>query len=556
MNQMTPKLLEKARSVFLDNAGITLYHVRCQVAALPPSIRRRDALSALDSVSKLFNRDLAVVPANWLALRTLFRSLNAAQAGVSEKRYANIRSEVIKAVKTYGAGRPALTKRIALTPDWSELLATAPLKRYSHALNRLASFCSAMGIAPQKIDRQVLLALYEALVAEEVIKEPRKILRHTISHWNMCLSRVPGWPAFRLATPFPSAGYMLDLVDFPKSFQKDVAAWAERLLEVDLDGDGPETVLRPVTVASQQKLINGTLQVEQITSLATLASLPVLKAGLQLLLKRAGNKPTEYIRKYGWLLLSIAKHHSKLPDDEIDAIRSLVKRLGKNDKGMGARHKARLVQFEDVKNVRKMLTFPTKERERGLKVANPYRQAKFFERALSAALLISASVRMKNLHTIHMEKNIRFFRGECILTFEAAEVKNSRSLELVLPGTVTALLQEFVQKYRPRLPGADGPYLFPGRNGGPRSHNTMRQDFEGAVLKHTGLVVNPHLMRHFTAMVAISQDPANLTAVAQRLGHAGLQTCIDYYIGNESKPSSRVMNRILEEAMANPKGRG
>jgi hypothetical protein len=44
--------------------------------------------------------------------------------------------------------------------------------------------------------------------------------------------------------------------------------------------------------------------------------------------------------------------------------------------------------------------------------------------------------------------------------------------------------------------------------------------------------------------------------VAQRLGHANLQTCIDFYLGNESKPSSRVINRILEEAITNPKGLG
>ena len=565
MNQMTPEFLARSRAVFAENHGITLLDVRKQVAALPASTRRRDTLSALDAVQKLFKRDLATVQADWISLRAVLTSRNAAQLGVKQKRYANIRTELVRAVKTYGQGRPTLTKRIALDPAWAALLASLPLPRYGNALRRLAVFCSVVGISPQKVTAEVLLGFHEALVAEEVIKEPRRILKHTIAHWNMARARVAGWPPYKLASPFPSSRYVLDLGEFPKSFQKDVAAWAKRLLEVDLDGDGPETVLRRVTVVGQEKLIrrfasilviNGVMPVEQIKSLATLAHLPTLKAGLQLFLKRSDNKATEYTRKYGWLLLSIAKHHSKLPDGEVDAIRSLLKRLGKKDKGMGARHRARLVQFEDAKNVLKILTFPIKERERGLKATNPYRQAKFFERALSAAILISASVRMQNIHTIHMEKNIRYFQGECILTFEASEMKNSRSLELALPASVAALLREFIEKYRPRLPGSNGPYLFPGKDGGPRSHNTMRLDFETAVLKHTGLVVNPHLMRHVTAMIAISQDPANLTAVAQRLGHAGLQTCIDFYIGNESKPSSRVMNRILEEAMANPKGLG
>lgn len=566
MNQMTPEFQAKARTAFLDNAGISLRRVREQVAALPASTRRRDTLSALDAVQKLYGRDLAAVPANWLALRTLFESRNGAQLGVTEKRLANIRSEVTKAVKTFGAGQAALTKRVALAPEWTELLARTPLKRYGNALARLASFCSVMAIPPEQVNADTLLALHEALVAEEVIKNPRRILKHTIAHWNMCRARVPGWPGFKLASPFPSTRYMLELADFPKSFRTDMAAWRRRLLEVDyLEGDGPAQALRPITVNGQEKLIRrfasalvaeGALTVEDLTSLAVLAELKTLKAGLNIFLRKAGNQPTEYVRKYGWLFLSIAKHHTKLPVEQINAIRALIKKLGHRDVGMTERNRKRLSQFDDPKNVAALLNFPIKERERGLKVTNPHRKAKFFERALSAAILLYASVRMQNLHTIRTDKNIRWHQGRCILTFDKAEMKNGRSLELELPINIGSLLQEFIKDHRHQLPGAEGSFLFPGKNGGPRSHNTMRQDFEQAVLKHTGLVVNPHLMRHFTAMIAIVADPANLEAVAQRLGHKSRQTCINFYLDNESKPSSRVINKILEEALINPKGLG
>lgn len=80
----------KARTAFIDHAGVTLQHVRDKVAALPASTKRRDTISALDAVHKLFKKDLAAIPANWLALRTLFESRNGAQLGISPKRYANI----------------------------------------------------------------------------------------------------------------------------------------------------------------------------------------------------------------------------------------------------------------------------------------------------------------------------------------------------------------------------------------------------------------------------------------------------------------------------------
>ena len=224
-----------------------------------------------------------------------------------------------------------------------------------------------------------------------------------------------------------------------------------------------------------------------------------------------------------------------MPIDQVDAIKKVLAKLGHREIGMTKRNQKRLTQFDEEQNVAKLLKFPDEERKRGLKIKNPYRRAKAFERAASAAILIYASIRMQNLRTIQMDKNIRYHRGACILSFEKAETKNRRNLELELPQGVTDLLQEYIQHYRPILPGSDGPFLFPGRDGGPRSHNTMRQDFETAIYRHTGLRVNPHLMRHATAMLAINQDPANLAMVAQRLGHR-LETTRAFYLGNESRP--------------------
>lgn len=560
MNQMTPEFLKKALKAFTDNPGVSLKDVRDKVAALPASTRRRDTLSALDAVQKLFKKDLAAIPANWLALRNLFESHNGAQLGVTAKRYANIRSEIVQAVKTFGAGQPSLTKRVALTPEWSDLLEKVPSKRFGHALKRLASFCSIMGIAPGKVDAEMLLAFHEALVAEEVIKNPRRILKHTIAHWGMCQRQVPGWPANRLASPFPTSRYMLDLKDFPASFQKDVARWRSRLLREDLlDDEGPDTALRLITVNGEEKLlrrfatalvVKGTLKSEAITRLAVLLEIDNLKSGLRFFLDRAKGKPTGYIRKFGHLLLSVARHHAKLSEEEVEAIRKVVAKLGKKELGMTARNRLRLEQFDDPGNMAKLLNFPMEERERGLKVKNHYRRAKYFERAAAAGILIYASVRMQNLRTIQIGKNIRHANGKCILSYTEDEMKNGRSHEVELPQVIADIVQEFIRDHRARLPGSGSPYLFAGKDGGPRSHNTMRSDFETAVFKHTGLKVNPHFMRHATAMHAINEDPANLPTVSQLLGHKSMKTTQDFYLGNVSLPASRVMNEILAKAAA------
>lgn len=566
MNQMSPEFLVQARQAFTGNIGITLQDVRDKVAALPASTRRRDALSALDAVPRLFKRDLGAVQAHWRSLRALFQSRNAAQLGIKPKSYANIRSEIIRAVKNFGPVSPAVTKRIALTPAWQTLFARIDRLSYGHALSRLACFCSVMGISPDQISQQTLLAFYEALVAEEVIKEPRRILKHTIAHWNMCGRRIPGWPKTRLSSPFPSAQYSLAAKAFPKSFQADLAKWRKRLLEVDVfSDDGPMRPLRKVTVDDEEKrilrfasalVLQGILTSDEVTSLRILVEPENLKQGLLFFIKRAGGKATGYIRNSAAVLVAIAKYHCKLEEAELKVLNRIKDKLGNREVGMTARNRERLAQFDQPKNIPKLLKFPMEERRRGLEVKNPYRRAKFFERALAAGILIYASLRMQNVHTIQIEKNIRYHQGVCILSFDRTETKNRRSHEIELPAFVTSLLQEFIKEHRHHLPGAEGPYLFPGKSGRPRSHNTMRIDFEAAVLKHTGLIVNPHLMRHVTSMIAIERDPANLPTVAQRLGHSGWQTCKDYYLGNETKPASRVLNRILEEAITNPKALG
>ena len=138
-------------------------------------------------------------------------------------------------------------------------LAVSPIEA-AHLLgigrSRLACFCSAMGIEPSEVGSDALLGLYEALETEEVIKNPRKIVQHTIGHWNMCRRQICGWPPIKLTSPFPSKRYMLSLTQFSKIFQADLGIWCRRLLDPDvLADDGPGKALQTVTVKHQEKVI-------------------------------------------------------------------------------------------------------------------------------------------------------------------------------------------------------------------------------------------------------------------------------------------------------------
>ena len=131
-------------------------------------------------------------------------------------------------------------------------------------------------------------------------------------------------------------------------------------------------------------------------------------------------------------------------------------------------------QFDDPRNVAKLLTFPQKQLAKAGLDKNPYRAAKRVERALAVALMF-CGLRQATLRQMQIEGDFSWtrpnFEGVCQLHVPSAKVKNKRPVERELSAENADLLQLYLTKYRPRLPGSDGPYLFPGATGGIRARS-------------------------------------------------------------------------------------
>lgn len=568
MYQPKPDFLEKSRAVFASNAPPSLFDLRTRVAAGATGTTRRDALSALDSLPRLFGRELSAIRASVGTVRDLFVSRTAAELGISQKRFANIRSCVVGALNAYGEKVASITKRIPMTPAWEDLLGLNPNRHYQMALYRLACFCSHMDTAPHEVGQETLLGFFSALEAEEVVKNPHKVLKHTISHWNMCAKRLAGWPQTRLTTPFEQDTFSFPLAKFPQSFQDDLGRWKHRLLAADpLDPDAPVRPLQPITVKTQSALVvrfasalvrSGDVSLDQVSTLRVLVELVHFKSGLRYFLNRLENKPTEYLGKIAKTLLYIAKHYCRLDNEAIIELQRIVKRVEiDRQRQMTPRNRERLRQFDDPDNIDKLLRFPEQERKRGLTEKNPHRAAKCFERALSVAILIFCGLRIKNLRSINLTTDIHRAANKCFLSIDGSKVKNRQNLEFELPDDVAELMDEFIRNHRPRLAGHEGPYLFPGRDGGPMADNTMRWDIEEALRKRAGLIVNPHLLRHIIAKIVVEQDPALCIAVSRHLGHKRIDMTMAHYLGTETRASARHINRLVQDAVKNPpKGSG
>jgi integrase len=222
---------------------------------------------------------------------------------------------------------------------------------------------------------------------------------------------------------------------------------------------------------------------------------------------------------------------------------------------MTERNRKRLGQFDDPRNVSRLLTFPEREVKRAAAEKNPLRAAKAMERAVVVDLLIHCGLRIGSLRSLELADFTWLSSGLAVLAVPAERTKTGRPLESELNAEVTARLKRHIAEFRPRLPEASGPYLFPGPSGGPRSTTAMADAIRRG-MHRAGLEMNPHLFRHAIAKIAVEADPGAYLAVSQVLGHTTLDTTMGHYLGTESKAAGRHVDRLLNETKAKaPKGR-
>lgn len=540
----------------------TLEDVRRWVERQPASTRRRDSLSAFGFLSATAGLDLASIPARPRDLRALFAHLSAPRLGVSPKRLANVRSLVNTARDGAQAAAGPRAPKPRIGPEWLALLETVPWDQYRWGLAQLARYCTHLGIAPDAVGSDTLIGLRSHLDQESVIKDPKGILKHTIALWNRCQREVEGWPDIRLSSPTRPEVFMLPLDAFPASLSREINQWAARMQAPDpFDPRTPIRAMRPATVQSYVFTIRkvasalvrgGHLAAEEVTGLAVLVAPRNFKEGLRPFATK--NRTPETVHKMAVQLRSMARHLLDLEQKHYAELDAIITRLApRTGRRMGARNYERLKQFDDPALVQRLLGFPDEELGRALKAKSPIRRAKGVERALAIAVVLHSGLRAKNLRSLRLDTNLIRFGERVLVRLSEDETKTHAALEIELPTEVITLLDRFVGEHRSALPGAEGPYLFPGETGGARSYAAIRDAVGRPLRKHAGIEISPHLYRHVIAKIVAERRPELLADVSRHLGHKSFNTTYQSYLGTEGPAASRRLNRLLETTRHDPR---
>jgi integrase len=167
--------------------------------------------------------------------------------------------------------------------------------------------------------------------------------------------------------------------------------------------------------------------------------------------------------------------------------------------------------------------------------------------AVAIEILLMAPVRMSNLTTLDIEKNlVRLGQGRALhIVIGGEQVKNGEPLDYPLPPESVDLLERYIREFRPHLTSAGNTALFPGIGGGSKNQAFFGTQISRTVCAHTGLRVHPHLFRHIGAKLFLDANPGAYEVVRRVLGHRSIDTTTGFYTGLETAAAVRHFDKTI-----------
>jgi integrase len=158
-----------------------------------------------------------------------------------------------------------------------------------------------------------------------------------------------------------------------------------------------------------------------------------------------------------------------------------------------------------------------------------------------------APVRIGNLARLDLDRNlIRPGCGKEIhIVIEPEDVKNDEPLHFPLPAESVALIDRYLNEFRPHLATPGCTALFPGRHGGSKSLKALRSQICGAVHRYTGMSIHPHLFRHIAAKLYLDEHPGGYEVIRRVLGHRSISTTTSFYCGLETVSAVRHFDETI-----------
>ncbi|HEY1601805.1 MAG TPA: hypothetical protein VGG64_19545, partial [Pirellulales bacterium] len=248
---------------------------RC--TALSPT-RRRDLRSAVLRVAQLLGAEPAAIPLSLEKIQAGLAAINPVAAGVTPKRFVNIRSDFLAAVRASGVLPIKLQAKAALDPAWSNLLSSLS-KGHHLGLMRLARYLSNEGIRSEEINDRAIGEFILAVRQGSLHKRPNVLHKQVTRIWNE-VATLRGLPEVTVPS-FQRTAKRIKESLLPRSFiqdRDDYLAWCSVGDPFAVDARNKPLAPRTLKLARDQiraavsALVRSGEKLERVRSLADLVT--------------------------------------------------------------------------------------------------------------------------------------------------------------------------------------------------------------------------------------------------------------------------------------------
>jgi len=524
--------------------------------------RLRDLRSGVSCVAELLGNEPSAIPLAMEKIQVGLAAVNPVTVGMTPKRFANIRSDFVAAVKASGVIPIKLDSKAALSPAWSDLLQGLS-KGHHLGLLRLARYFSSRGVKPEEISDKVIAEFIAAVREGSLHKKPKVLHRQVTRIWNE-VAALKGFPEVTVPSFRPPARRIKESL-LPASFIEDgnnYLVWCA--VSDPFAADARNRPLAPRTLkltknqilAAVSALVKSGVKPEKIRSLADLVSVENFKNILRQRLADAGGQKKSFDHYLARALVRIAREWVKVDSDVLMELKKAASRLpAPPQDDLTPKNQDFLRQFDDPQVLRRLRFVPEKlwkEVKNETKQKPNFRTLAKAQAALGIGLPLYMPIRSENLWELEFDKHIFLKSGPgAVSTLEvsADEVKNETPISFEIPDHLVKMLVEYRDRIAPAHIGHRPVRLFVHPDGTPKAQSTVAYLIRTYAKNRAGITLTPHQFRHLAANIILEANPGNYRGVQDSLGHKSLKSS-RIYSGRNTRRAGRHQQYLIDQAVA------
>jgi integrase len=523
--------------------------------------RLRDMQSAVSCVAKLLGNEPEAIPLDMEAISARLGAISPLAAGMTAKRFANIKSDFMAAVKASGVKPVFVPVNKSLSSEWEELFKRLSGRRAHIGLSRLARYASAKGIAPKDVNDAVFAGFIAEVRQGSLHRNPNALYRQVTLIWNEAASD-PNLGLQCVTVPsFRGPPKRIDWALLRPEFTEEVEEYLSWCGGTDpFASDARAKALAPRTLrlsrdqihAAVSDLAHSGIDPTTIQSLADLVTIDNFKRIVRWRVEHSGGKKNSFNFYLTRMLVRVAREWVKVDAVTLTELRRLASKLPAPKRELTPKNKATLRQFDDPQALRRLVRLPEqlwKEVKNDQKPS--FRTLAKAHAALGIGIVTYMPIRSENLWELTFDTHLFIRSGAAKSTLElpSNEVKNENEVAFDIPPHLVKMLIEYRERIAPKIIGHRPLRLFVKVDGTPKSQAMVALLIKSYAWRRAGIVLTPHQYRHLNAKIILDDNPGALGLVKDQLGHKSLKSTL-IYAGMDRRRAGLHQQKLIEKAIA------